>query len=83
MLLHAQRHWPEYITTMLWLFTLLAAAEQMNNFHIDVVVHSSLQDAHGVAHGLDELSRFLLLCSHNTYTGRLVALMCCVSFSCD
>ena len=35
MLLHAQRHWPEYITTMLWPFALLAAADQMNNLRID------------------------------------------------
>ena len=36
MLLHAQRHWPEYITTMLWPFALLAAADRMNNLHIDI-----------------------------------------------
>ena len=35
MLLHAQRR-PEYITTMLWLFALLAAADRMNNLHIDI-----------------------------------------------
>jgi hypothetical protein len=35
MLLHAQRHWPEYITTMLWPFALLAAADQMNNLRIN------------------------------------------------
>ena len=27
LLLHAQRHWPEYVTTMLWPFALLAAAD--------------------------------------------------------
>ena len=36
MLLHAQRHWPEYITTMLWPFALLAAADRMNHLHIDI-----------------------------------------------
>ena len=35
MLFYAQRYWPEYITTMLWPFTLLAAAERMNYLHID------------------------------------------------
>ena len=35
-LLHAQRHWPEYITTMMWPFALLAAADRMNNLHIDM-----------------------------------------------
>ena len=36
MLLHAQRYWPEYITTMLWPFALLAAADRVNNLHIDI-----------------------------------------------
>ena len=36
LLLHAQRHWPEYVTTMLWPFALLAAADRMNNLHIDL-----------------------------------------------
>ena len=35
MLLHAQQHWPEYITTMFWPFALLAAADQINNLRID------------------------------------------------
>ncbi|KAL7464587.1 hypothetical protein ACHAXS_004925 [Conticribra weissflogii] len=30
LLLHAQRHWPEYITTMLWPFALKAAQDRMN-----------------------------------------------------
>ncbi|KAL7464148.1 hypothetical protein ACHAXS_004483 [Conticribra weissflogii] len=29
-LLHAQRHWPEYITTMLWPLALRAAQDRMN-----------------------------------------------------
>ena len=36
MLLHAQRHWPEYITTILWSFALMAAADRINNLHIDL-----------------------------------------------
>ena len=36
MLLHAQRHWPEYITTALWPFALMAAADRINNLHIDI-----------------------------------------------
>ena len=36
MLFHAQLHWPEYITIMLWRFALLAAADCMNNSHIDI-----------------------------------------------
>ena len=36
MILHAQRYWPEYITTMLWPFALLAAADRINNVHIDL-----------------------------------------------
>ncbi|KAL7463725.1 hypothetical protein ACHAXS_009080, partial [Conticribra weissflogii] len=30
LLLHAQRHWPEYITTMLWPLALKAAQDRMN-----------------------------------------------------
>ena len=36
LLLHAQRYWPEYISSMLWTFALLAAADRMNNLHIDM-----------------------------------------------
>ena len=36
MLLHAQRFWPEYISTMFWPFALLAAAGRLNNLHIDM-----------------------------------------------
>jgi hypothetical protein len=36
MLLHAQRHWPEYISTILWSFALMAAADRINNLHIDL-----------------------------------------------
>ena len=35
MLLHANRHWPEYITTMLWPFALKCAAEQINTLSVD------------------------------------------------
>ena len=36
LVLHAQSHWPEYITTMFWTFDLVAAADRMNNLHIDM-----------------------------------------------
>ena len=36
LLLHAQRHWPEYISTMLWPFALLEAADRLNHLHINV-----------------------------------------------
>ena len=36
MALHAQSCVPEYISTMLWPFALLAAANRINNLHIDV-----------------------------------------------
>ena len=35
MLLHAQHHWPEYITTMPWFFALMAAADRINNLDVD------------------------------------------------
>ena len=35
-MLHAQRFWPEYISTILWSFSLLAAADRLNNLHIDM-----------------------------------------------
>ena len=37
LLVHAQSHWPEYITTMLWPFAIKAARDRMNelNFGID------------------------------------------------
>ena len=35
MLLRAQRHWPEYITTMLWPFALMTAGDHDNNLHVD------------------------------------------------
>ena len=34
--LHAQCHWLEYITTMFWSFSLVAAADKINNLHIDM-----------------------------------------------
>ncbi|KAL7447818.1 hypothetical protein ACHAXS_000095, partial [Conticribra weissflogii] len=36
LLLHAQRHWPEYITTMLWPFALKAAQDRMNQWHVNL-----------------------------------------------
>ena len=36
MILHAQRLWPEYISTMLWPFALMAAADRINNMHVDI-----------------------------------------------
>ena len=35
LLLHAQRHWPEYISTMLCPLALLAAADRLNHLHVD------------------------------------------------
>jgi hypothetical protein len=35
MLLHAQRHWPEMISTMLWPLALKCAAEQINSLRVD------------------------------------------------
>jgi len=35
LLIHAQRHWPEYISTMLWPFALKAAAYQINHLRIN------------------------------------------------
>ena len=34
LLLHAKRYWPAVITTMLWSFALLKAAENHNIWHI-------------------------------------------------
>ncbi len=36
LLLHAQRHWPEYITTMLWPLALKAAQDRMNQLTVDL-----------------------------------------------
>lgn len=33
-LLHAQSHWPEYITTMLWPFALKAAQDRLNQLNM-------------------------------------------------
>ena len=35
-LLHAQSHWPEYITTMLWPFALKAAQDRLNQLNMDL-----------------------------------------------
>ena len=40
LVLHAHRHFPEYITTMFWTFALVAAADRMNNLHIDMHVQT-------------------------------------------
>ena len=34
-LLHAQRHWPEYISSMLWPFALKTACERLNELSIN------------------------------------------------
>ena len=34
--MHAQFHWPEYITTMLWPFALKAAQDRINQLDLDV-----------------------------------------------
>ncbi|KAL7464856.1 hypothetical protein ACHAXS_005184 [Conticribra weissflogii] len=36
LLLHAQRHWPEYITTMLWPLTLKAAQDRLNQLSVNL-----------------------------------------------
>ncbi|KAL7465002.1 hypothetical protein ACHAXS_005332 [Conticribra weissflogii] len=36
LLLHAQRHWPEYITTMLWPLALKAAQDQLNQLNVNL-----------------------------------------------
>ena len=36
LVLHTKRYWPEYITTMFWPFALVAAADRMNNLHVDM-----------------------------------------------
>ena len=36
LVLHAQLHWPEYITTMSFPFALVAAVDIMNNLHVDM-----------------------------------------------
>ena len=36
LVLHAQRHWPEHITNMFWPFYLFAAADRINNLHVDM-----------------------------------------------
>ena len=36
LVLHAQRHWPEYITNMFWPFSLVEAADRMNYLHVDM-----------------------------------------------
>ncbi|KAL7466425.1 hypothetical protein ACHAXS_006718, partial [Conticribra weissflogii] len=35
LLLHAQRHWPEYISTMLWPLALKASQDRLNQLNID------------------------------------------------
>ena len=35
-MLHAQRHWPEFITTMFWPFDLVAVADRINNLHVNM-----------------------------------------------
>ena len=36
LVLHDQRYWPDYITTIIWTFTLVSSADRMNNLHVDM-----------------------------------------------
>ena len=36
LLVHAQSHWPEYITTVLWPFVLKAAQDRLNQLNVDI-----------------------------------------------
>ena len=36
LVLHAQLHCPEYITTMVWPYALVASTDRMNNLHVDM-----------------------------------------------
>ena len=36
LLMHAQSHWPEYITIMLWPFALKAAQDRLNQLNVDL-----------------------------------------------
>ena len=49
LLLHAQRHWPEYITTMLWPLALKAAADRINTLTIDMLGKTPDMKFSGVA----------------------------------
>jgi len=43
LLLHAKRHWPEAITTMLWPYAIKAAAERHNNLKLDDTGRSPIE----------------------------------------
>ena len=47
-LLHARRHWPEAITTMLWPLALLAVAERHNLIKFDANIKIPLEKFSGV-----------------------------------
>ena len=53
LLLHAQRHWPEYITTMLWPIALKAASDRMNTLSINDSLESPLSRISGAAQDID------------------------------
>ena len=36
LLVHAQNHWPEYISTMLWPFALKAAQDWLNQLNVNL-----------------------------------------------
>ena len=58
MLLHSLRHWPEYITTILWQFTLRVAVDRMNNLHIDIEGNSPEMKISKVSGGTTRLVNF-------------------------
>ena len=61
MLLHAQRHWPEYITTIIWPFALMAATDRINNLHIDLDGKPPEMKFYSVAGLPTRLKHFILL----------------------
>ena len=53
LLLHTQRHWPEYITTMLWPLALKAASDRMNKLSFNDSLESPLSRISGVTNDID------------------------------
>ena len=53
LLLHAQRHWPEYITTMLWPFAVKAAVDRLNNLTMDLNGQTPASRFYGTEKGVD------------------------------
>ena len=60
LLLHAQRHWPEYITTMLWPFAVKAAIERINYLSFDLEGKSPASKFYGTekAFNINEFHTF-------------------------